>query len=101
MTNLSEQGKSELGQTCGDEFDKNIMYEILMHWLFEILLCLDGHLPRPGWSGEGLGVPTGQGTLSQDWRGKEQGEWGSVREMGGGEEVEILNGIIYKAIKNK
>ena len=28
-----------------------------------------------------------------------EGDKGSGREMGGGEEVEILNGIIYKAIK--
>ena len=32
-------------------------------------------------------------------KGRGESEWESGREMGGGEEVEILNGIIYKAIK--
>ena len=35
-----------------------------MHWLFGSLVCLDAHLPRPGWRGEDLGLPTGQGTLT-------------------------------------
>ena len=71
-----------------------------MYWLFGILFSLDAHLPRPGWSGEELGLPTGQGTLPslRTEGGRERGR-GSGREMGGGEEVEILNGIIYKAIK--
>ena len=34
-----------------------------MHWLFGTLVYLDAHLPRPGWKGEGLGLPTGQGSL--------------------------------------
>ena len=39
-------------------------------------------------------VPCGTG----GWR--VEGEWGSGRKVGGGEEVEILNVIIYKSIKN-
>ena len=34
-----------------------------MYWRFGILVCFDAHLPRPGWRGVGLGLPTGQGTL--------------------------------------
>ena len=35
-----------------------------MDRLCESLVCLDAHLPRPGWRGEDLGLPTGQGTLT-------------------------------------
>ena len=43
------------------------------------------HLPRPGWSGEGLGLPTGQGTLTslrtgEGGRGGIEGrKWGDGR----------------------
>ena len=52
--------------------------------------------------GEGLGLPTGQGTLPSLRTGGRggKGEWGSSREVEGGEEEEILNRIIYKIIKN-
>ena len=30
---------------------------------FGTLVCLDAHLPRPEWTGEVLGLPTGQGNL--------------------------------------
>ena len=71
-----------------------------MYWLFGLLVSLDAYLPRPGWRGEGLGLHTGQGTLPSIRTG------GGGRRVSGGvggtwEEVEILNGIIYKAIKNK
>ena len=58
-----------------------------MYWLCGSLVCLDAHFPRPGWSGEDLGLPTGQGTLTALWTG----EGGSRREIGGGEDVEIFN----------
>ena len=46
-----------------------------MDWLFGILACLVAHLPGPGWSGEDLGLPTGQGTLTALWTGEgEEGE---------------------------
>ena len=53
---------------------------------------MDAHLPRPGWRGEDLGLPMGQGTLTALKTG-EGGRGGgeSGREMGGGEEVEIFN----------
>ena len=61
------------------------------------------HLPRPGWRKEGLALPTGQGTLPSH-----RTAWGGRRVSGGVEgkweeevEVEILNGIVYKAIKIK
>ena len=57
-----------------------------MYWLCGNLLCLDAHLPRPGWRGEDLGLPTGQGTLTA----LRTGEGGRRRKMGG-EEVEIFN----------
>ena len=52
-------------------------------------------------SGEGLGLPTGQDTLPslRTGGGGAEGEWGSRREVGRGEEMEILIGIIYKVIK--
>lgn len=68
-----------------------------MHWLFGILVYLYAHLSESGWSEVGLGLPTWQGTLPSF---RTEGGVGSRREMGGGEEVEILNSIIYKAIKN-
>ena len=51
---------------------------------------MDTHLPRLGWRGEGLELPTGQGTLTS-LRTGEGGGKGNEREMGGGEEVEIFN----------
>ena len=58
-----------------------------MYWLFGSLVCLDAHLPRPEWRGEGLGLPTGQGTLTalRTGGGGEIGEWeGNGRRGGGG-----------------
>ena len=62
------------------------------------LVCLDAHLYRPGWSGEDLGLPTGQETmtaLSTGEGGKEgvggkRGSGGNGMVWGGGEEVEIF-----------
>ena len=68
-----------------------------MYWLFGILFYLDAYFPKPGWSGEGLGLSTGQGTLPILKTG--EGEGRESRGVGGGEEVEILSGIIYKVIK--
>ena len=34
-----------------------------MYGLFGILVYLDAYIPKPGWSREGLGLLTGQGTL--------------------------------------
>ena len=34
-----------------------------MFWLFGTLVYMDAQLRRPGCSGEGLGFPTGQGSL--------------------------------------
>ena len=48
---------------------------------------MEAHLPRPGWRGEGLGLPIGQGSLTS--LRTEEGRSG--REIGGGEEVEIFN----------
>ena len=59
-----------------------------MYWLFETLVYLDAHLPRTKWNGEGLGLPTGQGTLSSLQReGKGGGGVGEQKGKGGGEEV--------------
>ena len=52
-----------------------------MDWLFGSLVCLDAHLPRPGWRGEDLGLPTGQGTLTALRTG--EGEGGGMGEVGG------------------
>ena len=50
------------------------------------LVCFDAHLPRPGWSGEDLRLPTGQRTLTALWTGEgEGGEGGNGRKIGGGE----------------
>ena len=50
---------------------------------------MDAHLPRPGWRGEDLGLPTGQGTLTAlctgDGGGGGMGEGkGNGRRGGGG-----------------
>ena len=45
-----------------------------MNWLFGSLVYLDAHLPRPGWSGEDLGVPTRQETLTALRTGEGGGE---------------------------
>ena len=66
-----------------------------MHWvsilLHELALWEPGlfgsHLPRPGWRGEDLGLPTGQGTLTalgtEEEGGGGEGE-GKGRRGGGG-----------------
>ena len=61
-----------------------------MDWLCGSLVCLDAHLPRPGWRGEYLGLSTGQGTLTA-FRTGEGGGGETGREMGEGEEVKIFN----------
>ena len=45
-----------------------------MNWLCGSLACLDAHLPRLGWRGGDLGLPTGQGTLAALWTGEGDGE---------------------------
>ena len=57
-----------------------------MYWLCGNLVCLDPHLPRPGWKGQDLGLPTGQGTLTA-LRTGERGGGG----VGGKWEEEIFN----------
>ena len=52
-----------------------------MYWLFGILVCLDAHLPGLGGSGEELGLPTGQETLTALGTG-EGGEEGVGRAGG-------------------
>ena len=54
-----------------------------MYWLFGILFYLNAYLPKPGWRGEGLGLPMRQDTLPSLKTGGERGE-----------ELEILFGII-------
>ena len=44
---------------------------------------MDAHLPRPGWRGEDLGLPTGHGTLTALWTGEGPGEeWGERKGNG-------------------
>ena len=50
-----------------------------MDWLCGSLVCLDAHLHRPGWRGEDLGLPTGQGTLTA-LRTRERGGGGGKDE---------------------
>ena len=50
---------------------------------------LDAYLPRPGWRWEGLGLPTGQGTLTslrtgEGGGGEVEKEEGNRRREGGG-----------------
>ena len=51
-----------------------------MYWPFGFLVCLDAHLPRPGWRGEDLELPTGQETLT------------ALRTGEGGEGVGVMGG---------
>ena len=62
---------------------------------------MDAYLPKPGSRWESLGLSTWQGTLPslRTGAGGAEGVSGSRREVGGEEEVENLNGIIYKVIK--
>ena len=62
-----------------------------MHWLFGSLVCLEAHLPRPGWSREGLELPTEQGTLTSPMTGEGVGRERkrNGRGMEGRELVEI------------
>ena len=48
---------------------------------------MDAHLYIPGWSGEDLGLPTGQGTLTalRTGEGGEGGEGEGKRRWGGSE----------------
>ena len=61
---------------------------------------MDAHLPRPGWSGEGLGLPTWQGTLPS----LKEGEGRRASGVAGGEwekgrKCKFLNGKIKKTQK--
>ena len=62
-----------------------------MDWLCGSLVCLDAHLPRPGWRGEDLGLPTGQGTLTALRTGEGRGEGvGGVGGCWGGRKWKLL-----------
>ena len=52
------------------------------NWLCGSLVCLDAHLPRPGWSGEDLGLITGQGTLTALRTVEGGGKWKEREENG-------------------
>ena len=54
-----------------------------MDWLFVIRACLDAHLPGPGGSGEELGFPTGQETLTVLGNGEGGGEGVGGAGLGG------------------
>ena len=65
------------------------------YWLFGTLVYLDVHLPRPGWRGEGLGLPTGQDSLPS----LKEGGGGRRGSEGGGDwkegrKCKFLNGKI-------
>ena len=47
-----------------------ILLRVLPLWE---LVSLHVHLPKLGWSGENVGLPTGQGTLTVLWTGEEGG----------------------------
>ena len=49
-----------------------------MDWLCGSLVCLDAHLPIPGWRGEDLELPPGQGTLTSRRTGEEGRGGGDV-----------------------
>ena len=51
---------------------------------------MNAHLLRPGWRGEDLGLPTGQGTLTALWTGE-----------GGGGGKEEGNGRRWKFLINE
>ena len=69
-----------------------------MFWLFGTLVYMDAQLPRPGCRREGLGLPTGQGTLpslKEVGVGRRvcsgvKGEWEEGRKC------KFLNGKKYK-----
>ena len=69
-----------------------------MYWLFGTLFYLDAKLPRPGYTGEGLGLPTGQGSLPSL---KKRAGWTRESGVAGGEweegrKCKFLNGKIKK-----
>ena len=59
-----------------------------MYWLFWILVCLDAHLPRPGWREKDLELPTGQEILTalrtgeggEEGVGEGEGYWKNGRK---------------------
>ena len=52
---------------------------------------MDAHLPRPRWSEEGLGLPTGQGNLTFLRTGEGgRGELEGIERKEAGQEVEIF-----------
>ena len=56
-----------------------------MDWVCGSLVCLDAYLPRPGWRGEDIGLPMGQGTLTA--LKTREGGGGVVESVGGKLEV--------------
>ena len=57
-------------------------------------------LPRPGWRGKGLGLPTGQGTLTSLRTGERGG--GQLEGVGGKwEEREKVEIFINKKVKKR
>ena len=56
-----------------------------MYCLLGTLVYLDAKLPSPGCCGEGLKLSHSLHSLKEG--GREEGEWGNLRGMGGGEEV--------------
>ena len=77
-----------------------------MYWLCGSLAGLDAHLPRPGWKGENLGLPTGQGTLTAlgtreggpEKLGEGERSKGKWREMGDWEEAESFSNIYISGL---
>ena len=66
---------------------------------------MDAQLPRPGCSGEGLGIPTGQGSLPslKQGGGERRMSWGAGGEWEEGRKCKFLNGKmnIYIEKNNK
>lgn len=63
-----------------------------MYWLWGNLVCFDPRLPRPGWRGQDLGLPTVQGILTALWTEEGRGGGrGKGKELRGEEEEKIYS----------
>ena len=74
-----------------------------IYWLFGTPVYLDAHLSKPGWRGEGLALPTGQGTMPSPKTGREgrRASGGARGELEEGSKWKFLNGKIKKEKKSK
>ena len=73
-----------------------------MFWLFGTLVYMHAQLPRPGCSGEGLGLPTERGSFPSLKQGRigRRVSGGAGGDWEEGRKCKYLNGKIKKMLNN-